>query len=293
MMLIYLTVTIHIKKSIREENATMKKITFFSLVLALILALSACGSAGSSSSSTKSTSQKKVLRVVNDATYAPFEYLKNGKMVGFDVDVMKALGKASGYQYKLENVGWDPVFAELKNKTADIGVSAISITSDRAKTYDFSKPYFLSTNMILVPKSSKIKTAQDLKGKTIAVQQGTTGQVAMEKIMGKNNPKIKKFKTITLAIMEMLNHGADAVVADDTVIRQYAMNNPGKGLKVIPDKKAFANEYYGLMYPKDSKYVPVFDKAIKKILEDGTYTKIYEKWFKVKPDVKTLLAQQK
>ncbi|MFT8709796.1 MAG: basic amino acid ABC transporter substrate-binding protein [Sporolactobacillus sp.] len=270
----------------------MKKLTFLTLVLALLFALSACGSTGNSSSSSKSGSAKKVLRVVNDATYAPFEYLKNGKMVGFDVDVMKALGKASGYKYKLDNVGWDPVFAELKNKTADMSISAISITSDRAKTYDFSTPYFLSTNMILLPKSSKITNAQQLKGKTIAVQQGTTGQIAMEKIMGKNNPNIKKFKTITLAIMEMMNHGADAVVADDTVIRQYAMNNPGKDLKVIPDKKAFANEYYGLMYPKDSKLVPTFNKAIKKILEDGTYTKLYEKWFKVKPDVKTLLAQQ-
>ncbi|MFT8317661.1 MAG: basic amino acid ABC transporter substrate-binding protein [Sporolactobacillus sp.] len=270
----------------------MKKISLFSLILALILALSACGSASSGSNGEKKAPQKKVLRVVNDATYAPFEYLKNGKMVGFDVDVMKALGKASGYKYNLDNVGWDPVFAELKNKTADMSISAISITSDREKTYDFSKPYFLSTNMILVPKGSNVKTAQDLKGKTIAVQTGTTGQVAMEKIDGKNSPNIKKFKTITLAIMEMLNHGADAVVADDTVIQQYAKNNPGKNLKVIPDKKAFANEYYGLMYPKDSKYVPVFDKAIKKILEDGTYTKLYEKWFKIKPDVKTLLAQQ-
>lgn len=252
----------------------------------LVLALTACASSGS-------TAKKKTLRIVDDATYAPFEYLDNGKIVGFDVDIMKALAKEAGYKYKLVNVGWNPVFAELKNKTADAGLSAISITSDRAKIYDFSTPYFLSTNMILVPKGSKIKSAADLKGKVVAVQQGTTGQDAVEKVLGTNSPNVKKFSTITLAIMELLNHGCDAVVADDTVIQQYAKNNPGKDLKVIPDKKAFANEYYGLMYPKKSKLVPDFNQAIKAILKDGTYTKIYEKWFKIKPDVKTLLAQQK
>ncbi|TGA97770.1 basic amino acid ABC transporter substrate-binding protein [Sporolactobacillus shoreae] len=270
----------------------IKKFSVLSIILALVLALTACAS-GSSSGSGNGTTTKKTLRVVNDATYAPFEYLDKGKMTGFDVDVMQALAKAAGYKYNLVNVGWDPVFAELKSKTADMSISAISITSDREKTYDFSVPYFLSTNKILVPKDSAVKSAADLKGKTVAVQTGTTGQIAVEKILGKNSPKIKKFKTISLAIMEMLNHGADAVVADNTVIEQYARLNPGKNLKVIDDKKAFVPEFYGLMYPKDSKLKPVFDKAINKIYSDGTYTKIYEKWFKSTPDLATLKAQQK
>ncbi|MCQ2009615.1 basic amino acid ABC transporter substrate-binding protein [Sporolactobacillus sp. STSJ-5] len=270
----------------------IKKLSVLSLLLAFVLIFTACSSGSGSGSSSKKAATKKVLRVVNDATYPPFESLDKGKMVGFDVDIMKALSKASGYKYKLVNVGWDPVFAELKSKTADMSISAISITADRAKTYDFSKPYFLSTNKILVAKSSTIKSAADLKGKTIAVQQGTTGQAAVEKIVGKNNPKVKKFKTINLAIMEMLNKGADAVVADNTVIEQYARNNPSKNLKVVEDKDAFEPEFYGIMYPKDSKLKPVFDKAINKLYSDGTYVKIYKKWFKVSPDLDTLKAQQ-
>ncbi len=270
----------------------MKKFSVFTLVMALVLLLAACGTSNGSGNSAKKESPKKTLRVVNDAAYSPFEYLDKGKMVGFDVDIMKALGKTAGYKYKLVNVGWDPVFAELKSKTADMSISAISITSDREKTYDFSVPYFLSTNKILIPKSSSIKTAADLKGQTIAVQTGTTGQTAVEKILGKNSKKIKKFKTISLAIMEMLNHGADAVVADNTVIEQYARLNPNKKLKVVEDNQAFVPEFYGIMYPKDSKLKPVFDKAINKLYENGTYTKIYQKWFKTKPDIKQLKAQQ-
>ncbi|MCO7175826.1 basic amino acid ABC transporter substrate-binding protein [Sporolactobacillus kofuensis] len=270
----------------------MKKLSVLSLLLALVMIFTACSSgAGSSSSSAKKTSTKKVLRVVNDASYPPFETLNKGKMEGFDVDIMKALGEASGYKYKLVNVGWDPVFAELKSKTADMSISAISITSDREKTYDFSNPYFRSINEIMVPKNSKIKTAADLKGKTVAVQQGTTGQFAVEKVLGKNNPKIKKFKTVNLAIMELLNHGADAVVADNGVMDYYVKNNPGKNLKTVGDEKTFDGEFYGMMFPKGSKLKPVFDKAIKKIIDDGTYTKIYQKWFDKKPDLEKLQAQ--
>lgn len=272
-----------------------KKLSILSLILALVLALTGCasGSSSGSSSSSGSAPAKKTLRVVNDATYPPFEYLNKGTMTGFDVDIMKALASAAGYKYNLVNVGWDPVFAELKNKTADMSISAISITSDREKTYDFSVPYFLSTNKILVAKNSTVKSAADLKGKKIAVQSGTTGQIAIEKIVGKNNPNVRKFKTINLAILDMLSHGSDAVVADNTVIEQYARNNPSKNLKVIQDTKAFVPEFYGIMYPKNSKLKADFDKAINKLYNDGTYKKIYEKWFKSAPDIAALKAQQK
>ncbi|GEB78107.1 basic amino acid ABC transporter substrate-binding protein [Sporolactobacillus inulinus] len=268
----------------------IKKLSIVSLLLAFILVFTACSSGSSGSSSEKKSSTKKTLRIVNDASYPPFETLEKGKMVGFDVDVIKALAKAAGYKYKLENVGWDPVFAELKSKTADMSISAISITEDREKTYDFSNPYYRSINEIMVPKSSKIKSAQDLKGKTVAVQQGTTGQYAVEKVLGKNNPKIKKFKTVNLAIMEMLNHGADAVVADNGVMDYYVKNNPGKNLKTVGDEKTFDGEFYGMMYPKDSKLKATFDKAIKKIIDDGTYSKIYKKWFDKEPDLDKLQA---
>lgn len=269
-----------------------KKYFIFSLFLAFILILSACASGSSSGDSEKAGSSKKTLRVVNDAQYAPFEYIDKGKMVGFDVDLLKALAKEAGYKYKLVNVGWDPLFVELKNKTADMSISAITINDERKQTYDFSDAYFLSTNKILIPKDSNIKSGSDLKGKTIAVQTATTGQAAVEKIVGKNNPKVKKYKNINLAIMELNNGGADAVVADNTVIEEYARNNPDKNLKVVEDKDAFEPEFYGIMYPKDSKLKADFDKAINKLFDNGTYAKIYKKWFKVEPDIDQLKAQQ-
>jgi glutamine transport system substrate-binding protein len=271
----------------------MKKFNIFITIMVLSLAfiLSACGTTKTSGSEEKSN-EIKTLRVVTDAAYAPFEYMDKGKIVGFDVDFLNAVAKEAGYKVNIEHVGWDPLFVELKGKTADLGISAITINDKRKQTYDFSNPYFLSTNMILVPEGSTIKSADDLKDKVVAVQNGTTGQEVVEKILGTNSPNVKKFENNNLAIMELKDGGAKAVVADNTVVEAYAKNNPNDKLVTIADTKNFSNEFYGLMFPKGSKLKADFDKAIAKVIDNGTYTKLYKQWFKVNPDVKTLKTQQ-
>ncbi len=263
------------------------------IMIAIITVMAACGSNEEENVSGEGEDNKeKTLRVVTDAAYSPFEFQKEGKLVGFDVDIVNAVAKEAGFKVNIEHVGWDPLFVEIKNKRADFGMSAISINDERKKTYDFSVPYFLSTNKILVPEGSNIKSAQDLKGKEIAVQAGTTGQFAVEKVVGKNNKDIRKFETTVLAIMDMKKGGADAVVADNGVVEEYAKNNPKDKFVVIPDANTFDNEFYGLMFPKDSKDRAAVDEALNEIIDNGTYTEIYKKWFGIDPDLETLKAQQ-
>lgn len=271
----------------------MKRVSVRLLMLlaGIILVLAGCGSKESENASADGKS-KKTLRVVTDAAYSPFEFQKEGKVVGFDVDIVNAMAKEAGYKAEIVHIGWDPIFVEIKDKIADMGMSAITINDDRKESYDFSVPYFLSTNKILVPKGSDIKNAADLKGKVIAVQSATTGQFAVEKVVGKNNKDIKKFETTVLAIMEMKKGGADAVVADNGVVEEYVKNNPKDDFTVIEDKNTFENEYYGLMFPKGSNVRKDVDKALNEMFENGTYTDIYKKWFGTEPDLETLKAQQ-
>ncbi|MGM7724026.1 basic amino acid ABC transporter substrate-binding protein [Metabacillus sp. Hm71] len=266
----------------------------FIMALAIMMVLSACGTSQETSGGESSDGgeKKEKLRVVTEANYAPFEYQDKGEVVGFDIDFIKAVAEEAGYEVEVVNVGWDPLFVEIKDKIADIGLSAITINDDRKQTYDFSVPYFLSTNKILVPEDSDIKSAEDLKGKVIAVQTGTTGQEAVDSIVGKNNPNVKKFENNNLAIMELNSGGADAVVADNTVVEEYVENNPDKKLKVVEDADNFAAEYYGLMFPKGSELKAEFDEAINKILDNGKYTEIYNEWFGSDPDIENLKAQQ-
>ncbi len=262
------------------------------MVMAFMLILTACGSSETSGNGDGSDKEKKTLRVVTDAAYAPFEYQDKGEIVGFDIDLIKAVAKEAGYEIDIAHTGWDPIFVELEKKIADIGISSITINDDRKKTYDFSVPYFLSTNKIMVPEGSDIKDAEDLKDKTVAVQNATTGQEAVEGLLGKNSSQIKKFENNNLAILELKAGGADAVVADNTVIEEYAKNNPNDKFIILEDKDAFAQEFYGLMFPKGSKLKTDFDKALNEVFDNGTYAKIYNEWFKVDPDVQILKNQQ-
>ncbi|WP_053361662.1 basic amino acid ABC transporter substrate-binding protein [Bacillus sp. FJAT-27251] len=274
----------------------MKKslIGMWCLVLAAAMFLAACGSASEETSGNggqETAEDKKTLRVVTNAAYAPMEYLDKGEVVGFDIDLIKAVAEEAGYEVNVEHLGWDPIFVETESKRADLAIAAITINDDRKQTYDFSVPYFQSTNKILVPENSEISSAEDLKGKKVAVQNGTTGQAAMDALLGKNHSDIKKFEDNNLAIMEMESGGADAVVADNVVVEEYAKNNPDKKQKVVEDG-TFDSEFYGILFPKGSELTEEFNKALNTLFDNGTYTEIYQEWFGIEPNVDFLKEQQ-
>jgi glutamine transport system substrate-binding protein len=241
--------------------------------------LAACGNSGSD------TEEK--LTIGTDAAYAPFESLDGDKIVGFDVDLLDAVMKEAGLDYELVNKGWDPLFIALQNEEVDAGISAVTINEERKKTYDFSSPYFESINMILAKEGTSIKSAKDLEGKKVSVQNGTTGQEAIEKMFGASD-NIKKYENNVLAIQALLNGEVEAVVADNAVVQEYAKNNPDKKLVTISDNENFESEFYGLIFPKDGEHQDEINKALKKVIENGEYTKIYKKWFGEEPNVDAL-----
>jgi polar amino acid transport system substrate-binding protein len=145
--------------------------------------------------------------------------------------------------------------------------------------------------MIVFKEGTDIKSAEDLKGKKIGVQNGTTGQLAAEKVVGANN-NISKYENTAVAFMALENNDVEVVVTDNVVASEYTKNNPNSKVKAIEDKDSFESEFYGLMFPKDSKLKAEFDEAIKAVIESGKYAEIYEKWFGKEPSVDTLLKAE-
>lgn len=264
----------------------MKKITLKILVLATIVALVALSAACGQDTT---TGEGKKLTVGTDAAYAPFESLKDGVIVGFDIDLLDAVMKEAGIDYEVKNLGWDPMLESVRSSNVDLGISAVTINDDRKQTYDFSNPYFESTNMILVKEGSDIKNALDLKDKKVGVQNGTTGAEAVESILGANHEGIAKYENNVLAIMELKGGNVDAVVADNTVIIEYVQNNPNDKFVAIGDSENFEAELYGLIFPKGSEHRGKINAALKTVIENGTYAEIYEEWFEATPDVDFLL----
>ncbi|WP_407652123.1 basic amino acid ABC transporter substrate-binding protein [Aquibacillus koreensis] len=268
---------------------------YLTLIMIGLLFLAACGTADDATADSNAEGQaeenaeKPVLRVGTEATFAPFEFLEKGEIVGFDADLLDAVLTEAGYEYEYENVGWDPMMASLQNKDMDFGAAAITINDDRKQTYDFSVPYFKSTHMIVFNEGAGFTSAKDLEGIKIGVQNGTTGESAAEKVVGEKNSNILKYDSTAVAFLALKNGDVDAVVTDNVVADEYVEKNPDANVEAITDDETFSAEYYGFMFPKGSELVAEVDAALTTVIENGTYAKIYKEWFGAEPNTDVLL----
>ena len=233
----------------------------------------------------------RVYVVGTDAAYAPFESQnEKGEIVGFDIDVVKAVAAKAGMEVKFVNTPWEGIFNALNQGDRDLLVSAVTITDERKQTMDFSIPYFDAQQLIAVPSSSKIKKFDDLKKLKVGVQTGTTGDEAVTKLLGKTNANIKRFESTPLALKELEAGGVDAVVADNGVVINYVNNNASGKFKTVTDA-SFAAEQYGLALKKGNTELKTkLDKGLADIKSDGTYDKLYAQYFGAAPAAAAAVA---
>lgn len=256
----------------------MKLITY--LILSLAIAMT-----GACTKKTAPTTSKELL-VGTDAAYAPFETENADKqIIGFDVDILKAIAAKAGLELKFINTPWEGLFTQLASGDRDILVSAITINDARKAQMDFSDPYFEAVQLIAVPANSKVTKMEDLKGLKVGVQSGTTGDDMVSAIAGKNNANIKRFEGTPLALKELQDGGVDAVVADNGVINHFIANNKVT-FKVVSDKN-FAKEHYGIAVKKgNTELLGKINKALAEIKADGTYERIFQSYFAEKKSEK-------
>lgn len=214
------------------------------------------------------------------ATYRPFEYETPQKeLVGFDVDLMKEIAKAAGFEVKFINTPWDGIFNALNNGDRDIIMSGITITDKRKEVVDFARPYFLAHQLILTNKNLTIKSIKDLDGKLIAVVNASAGDIAASNAFGKASTNIRRFDNTPLALEELANGGVDAMIGDVGVLQYYAKQNPEKHFNQCRDPN-FEEQYFGIGIAKGNKTVlDAVNKGLEAVIANGTYNEVYKKWF--------------
>ena len=241
-----------------------------------VFALAGCG--GSQNASSGSGSGAKVLKVGSSIDFAPFEFQDEGQKEyqGFDMDLIRAIGKEMGYEVEIQNLGFDGLIPALQGKNIDVIISGMTINDERKQNVLFSEPYYQSgLTMVVRSDEQGIKTFQDLKGKKVAVQMGTTSAAEVSKIDG---VEVKTLNTPADCFMELKAGGVDAVVNDRPVNDYYITKSGATGVKALEEK--LTAEDYGIAVGKDNKELQEkINAAFKKIKENGEYDKIFAKWF--------------
>jgi len=252
------------------------------LVLAIALVLTGCGGGGGGQGGGGGGGDEQIT-VASDIAYPPFEFEKKGKPVGFDIDLMREIGKRAGFTPEFQNVTFDGIIPGLGNNLYDAGASAFTITKAREKKVDFSGPYFNADQSLMVQSGSPIKSVDDIGDGTVGVQLGTTGELKAKELkqQGKITGEVRTFDTITEAFSALENGQIDAVINDFPVSAYFAKTRGGGSLEVV--QTIPTGEQYGIAFPENSDLVEPTNKALEEIKKDGTYAEIYEKWLGRKP----------
>lgn len=254
----------------------MKKFLVFMMAALMLVAMAVAGCGGKEES--KAADAPKVLRVATEPTFAPFEFQEEGsdKLSGFDMDLIRAIGAKLGYKVEIANMGFDALIPALNTGNIDVAIAGMSITDERKQAVGMSDPYYTSGLIVMVKKDNNdIKSIDDLKGKRIAAQIGTTGAAKAHSVEG---AVVTEFNTNTESAMELTNGGVDAVINDSPVIGYYLAQGGNEVAKTVGD--IMEAEQYGIAVKKDNtKLLEDINKALAELKKDGEYDKIYQTWF--------------
>lgn len=249
----------------------MKK-SFITLAAPLVagLAFSMCASTAMAASNGKMT-----ILVGADTTFPPFETEVNGKVTGFDIDMIEAIAKAENMTVSLKTMPFNGLIPSLQAGSIDAAVAGITIKQSRMQNVNFSDAYYKSGLSVLVKADSKIKSFADLKGHVVATKKATSSVDYMTS-HGIDPQYIKQFQDIDVAYQALATGGADAVVFDNPVNVNFKTGH--KNVKIVGG--LLTGEYYGIAITKRKpELVAKINDGLAKIKKSGVYHQLFVKYF--------------
>ncbi len=238
----------------------MKKFLCVAASLLMAVSLVAC------------TSKKDELVMATNAEFPPYEYHQGDKIVGIDVEICQAIADEMGRELVIEDMAFDSVITSVYTGKADLGAAGLTVTEDRLKNINFSTPYATAAQVIIVAEDSEIASPDDLIGKTIGVQLGTTGDIYAEDI---EDATLERYNKGFEAVQALLQGKIDAVIIDNEPAKVYVAQN--EGLKIVDE--AFTYEEYAIAIAKNNTdLLNEVNAAIAKLKESGKLDEIVNKY---------------
>ncbi len=272
----------------------MKKISRRSFLAAAAvsvaaLAMTACGGSASSAASSVASSaasseaasaaaelttvESGKLTMATNATFPPYEMTTDaGTIEGIDVDTAKAIAEKLGLELQIDDMDFDAALLSVQQGKADIVMAGVTVTDERKAVMDFSDSYATGIQSIIVPEGSDIASPDDLAGKKIGTQRGTTGYIYCSDDFGDSN--VVAYDNGLTAVQALNNGQVDAVVIDNAPAQEFVAANPG--LKVLDT--SYAEEDYAIGMAKGSALEDAVNKALEELKADGTLQSIVDKY---------------
>ena len=244
----------------------MKKLLAMLLVAACAVTMVACANE-------KGATEDDVLVMATNAEFPPYEYYDGSDIVGIDAEFAAAIAEKLGMELKIEDMAFDSIIPAVQSGKADFGAAGMTVTEDRQKQVDFSDTYYTGRQVIIVAEgNTEITGPDDLAGKKIGVQLGTTGDIYASDDYGDDN--VERYNKGFEAVQALLQGKIDVVIIDDQPAQTFVKEN--KGLKILETE--YVEEEYALCFKKDSELVEKVNDAIAELKEDGTFDKIIDKY---------------
>lgn len=258
----------------------MKKLSLLGLFLILTLIISACGTndkTGEKENGNGSGTEEKnekVYKVGVDTTYPPFEFKEGNDYKGIDIDLINAIAKDQGFTIEFSPMDFGGIIPALQANQLDVAIAGMSITDERKQVVDFSEPYFdAGLTVVVKDDNTTIKSADNLKGKTVAVKKGTTGAKYAQENSKDLGIKVVQFNDSPAMFQEVANGNADALIEDYPVI-SYAIAQKDLGLQIVGDR--LNGDQYGIavLKGKNQDLLEKINKGLANLKEDGSYDTI-------------------
>lgn len=257
----------------------MKKMMKVVLAGVILLSLAACGSK-EKADKLDTIKEKGVIKVATSPDYAPFGFHTTidgkDKIVGADIEMVEAIAKKMDVKVDWVDMSFNAVLAAAKEGKADIAVSAISVTSEREKSFDFTTDYYTSPQVIVINKQNadKLNSIESFAGKQVGAQKGTIQENIVKQQM--KDAKLVSIEKLPNIFLEVKNGSLDGLVVEKTVADAYVNQNPELMIAEIP-LKSMKEDSLCIAVPKgNEKLVKELDKHIKEMKADGTIDKMVE-----------------
>ena len=214
-----------------------------------------------------------VLTVGTNAEFPPFEYVDdNGEPDGFDIALIKAIGEKLGVEVEVENMEFASLVSSIGSKI-DVAIAGMTVTEERQQSVDFSDAYYEAVQYVILPADSEIATAQDLEGKTIGVQLGTTGDfIATDDIA---DTTVSQYNKGVDAVNDLINGRVDCVIIDKNPALVFASKFEGQLIALDGAQFDFSTEEYAIAMPKgEADLAEQINAALAEIKADGTFDEL-------------------